>query len=103
MSDLLEVVLDEPIVATLAGPRSVERGVVYLEEGRVGALRASATRVAATVQGAESYAVELSVDDGQLRFACSCPVGSDGAFCKHCVAVALRWLRDHGTTGPTLG
>jgi uncharacterized Zn finger protein len=42
------------------------------------------------------------VDGGRLRFECSCPVGRDGAFCKHCVAVALSWLRDNGTPVPTL-
>ncbi len=89
-------------MARLASFRSFERGVVYLEGGHVGSLRVSGGRVAATVQGAESYAVELGVDDGRLRFACSCPVGSEGAFCKHCVAVALRWLRDHGSPVPTL-
>jgi uncharacterized Zn finger protein len=98
----LSTVLDEAIVARLSSPRSFERGAVYFEEGRVGALRVSAGRVAATVQGAESYAVELSADEGRLRFVCSCPVGLDGEFCKHCVAVALSLLRDHGPSGPTL-
>lgn len=102
MSDPLSTVLNEPIVARLASPRSFERGVVYLEEGHVGPLRVSTGRVAATVQGTESYAVELSADDGRLRFGCSCPIGRDGACCKHCVAVALSWLRDHGSPAPTL-
>jgi uncharacterized Zn finger protein len=100
--DQLSTVLNEPLVARLASPRSFERGEVYLEMGHVGPLRASAERVAATVQGTESYSVELSTADGRLRFACSCPVGVDGAFCKHCVAVALSWLRDHGPPMPTL-
>ncbi|MBK5116423.1 MAG: SWIM zinc finger family protein [Thermoleophilia bacterium] len=102
MSELLSAVLNEPLVATLAGPRSFERGLVYLEEGHVGPLRVSAERVAAHVQGAAGYEVELSANGGRLRYECSCPVGSDGTFCKHCVAVALRWLRHHGTPGPTL-
>lgn len=102
MSDLLSTVLNEAIVVRLASTRSFERGVAYLEDGHVGALRVSAGRIAATVQGAESYAVELGADGGGLRFACSCPVGCEGAFCKHCVAVALGWLRDHGPQVPTL-
>lgn len=65
-------------------------------------MRASAGRIAATVQGSEPYAVELRADNGRLRFTCSCPVGVDGAFCKHCVAVALSWRDDHGTPAPTL-
>lgn len=102
MSDPLLAVLNESTVARLASSRSFERGVAYLEEGHVGALRVSVGRVAASVRGAESYAVELSGDEGRLRFDCSCPVGRDGAFCKHCVAVALSWLGDHGAPAPTL-
>lgn len=98
----LSHVLDASIVAGLASPRSYERGVLYLEEGRVAALRASGGRVAATVQGSESYAVELTADGGRLKFECSCPIGLEGVFCKHCVAVALRWLRDDGPSLPTL-
>jgi len=102
VSDPLLAVLNESTVARLASSRSFERGVVYLGEGHVGTLRVSVGRVAATVQGAESYSVELSGDDGQLRFDCSCPVGRDGAFCKHCVAVALRWLGGRSARPPTL-
>lgn len=89
-------------MTALASPRSFERGVGYVEEGRVGPLRVTAGHVGANVQGAETYAVELSAGDGGLRFACSCPIGLDGAFCKHCVAVALTWLHDRGSPMPTL-
>jgi uncharacterized Zn finger protein len=34
----------------------------------------------------------LAVDNGVPDYACDCPVGSDGAFCKHCVAAALARL-----------
>ncbi|MEA2128016.1 MAG: hypothetical protein QOJ85_907 [Solirubrobacteraceae bacterium] len=102
MADPLAAVLTEPIVASLATPRSYERGVVYLEEGRVGGLRVLAGRVRASVEGAETYDVELAAKDGGLHASCTCPVGRDGAFCKHCVAVALRWLRQRTAVGPTL-
>jgi uncharacterized Zn finger protein len=98
----LSIVLDEATVERLASPRSFERGVEYFGEGRVGALRVGAGRISATVQGAERYDVELAADAGRLRFSCSCPVGLDGAFCKHCVAVSLCWLGEHGTSAPTL-
>ncbi len=101
MADPLSTVLNERLLEALASPRSYGRGVIYLEEGRVGPLRASTGGVAATVTGAEAYVVELSAERGRLRHACSCPVGLDGAFCKHCVAVALAWLGD-GATPPTL-
>ena len=80
----------------------LERGRTYFDEGRVGPLRVDGGRVNATVQGSESYAVELRADDGGPRFACSCPVGVERTFCKHCVAVALSWLEDRGSSGPTL-
>jgi uncharacterized Zn finger protein len=102
MVDSLAAVLSEPVVASLATPRSYERGVVYLEEGRVGRLRVLAGRVRASVEGAETYTVELAAADGGMHASCTCPVGRDGAFCKHCVAVALRWLRQRGAGGPTL-
>jgi uncharacterized Zn finger protein len=98
----LSSVLSEAIVQRLASRRSLERGMTYLDEGRVGPLRVGAVRVNAMVQGSESYAVELHADEGGPRFACSCPVGVEGEFCKHCVAVALSWLKDRGLSGPTL-
>lgn len=45
--------------------------------------------VRAIVEGTESYRVQLSWADGELLGDCSCPMGSEGAFCKHCVAVGL--------------
>ncbi len=103
MPEELSSVLSEAIVERLASPRSFARGAAYLDEGRVGPLRMGAGRVNATVQGSESYAVELRVSDGRLRFACSCPVGVEGEFCKHCVGVALSSLEDGGSSAPTLG
>lgn len=62
----------------------------------------AAGRVNATVHGSESYSAQLRVESGQLRFACSCPVGAEGEFCKHCVATALSWFGEHAPPGPTL-
>jgi uncharacterized Zn finger protein len=92
----LSQALDKATVAGVASAPSYERGLGYLEAGRVGPLRASAARVGATVQGSEDYLVELRANGEKLRFSCSCPIGREGAFCKHCVAVALAWLREHG-------
>jgi len=97
----LSQVLDKA-VASLSSTPSYERGLAYLEAGRVGPLRASAGRVGATVQGSEDYLVELRAKGEKLRFSCSCPVGREDAFCKHCVAVALAWLRQNGDPAPTL-
>jgi len=101
MPDELSQALDKAVAGLVSTP-SHERGLAYLEAGRVGPLRASAERVGATVQGSEDYQVELRAKGGKLRFSCSCPIGREGAFCKHCVAVVLAWQREHGDPAPTL-
>jgi len=40
--------------------------------------------------------VKLWIKRGSLEYACTCPVGADGAFCKHCVAVGIVWLEPDG-------
>jgi hypothetical protein len=55
--------------------------------------------VRATVRGSGRYRVDLTVAaDGELGWSFSCPVGADGEFCKHCVAVALVTLRGGTST-----
>lgn len=80
-------------IRELAGPRSYERGLGYVNA--VSGLRAEAGRITATVQGTERYRVILDAGD-RLRATCDCPYGEDGHFCKHCVAVALLTLREPG-------
>ncbi len=76
----------------LAGDRSFERGEQYFAEGRVEDLAEHGQRVTATVAGTEPYTVKLWADEGELGFSCTCPVGAEGTFCKHGVAVGLAWL-----------
>jgi uncharacterized Zn finger protein len=98
----LHDVLDSETVARLAGPRSLARGRAYAEERAVGRLEVADERIEATVQGTQPYRVRIGTARGRLSFACSCPVGDEGAFCKHCVAVALRWLEQGAPGGPDL-
>ena len=81
-----------------ADARSLERGEEYFAEGRVGRLQPSGSGVVrTTVDGMQRYRVNLRLsDDGSLDFACDCPVGSEGAFCKHCVAAGLAWRAQPG-------
>jgi uncharacterized Zn finger protein len=102
MPGKLSQALDKATVVGLASAPSYGRGLAYLEAGRVGPLRASAGRLGATVQGSEDYLVELRAEGEKLCFSCSCPIGREGAFCKHCVAVALAWLGEHDEPAPTL-
>jgi len=76
-------------VQALAGARSFERGQLYAASGRVGKRVGTDGSVTAKVRGTSSYKVKLWVEGGEQYSECSCPVGVNGRFCKHAVAVAL--------------
>ncbi len=84
--------LDQRLLRRLAGARAFARGEEYFAGEQVGALVEQAGTVAAKVQGTRTYRVKLWRNGGELDYACTCPVGQDGAFCKHGVAVGLAWL-----------
>lgn len=75
----------------IAGARFFDRGEDYYADGAVRSLREHGNGVKAVVQGTHSYRVRLRVEGGELDYDCTCPVGRDGDFCKHCVAVGLAW------------
>jgi uncharacterized Zn finger protein len=97
---ILSGLLDRRSLRQAAGARSFERGEGYFAGGQVGSLAQHAATITAKVRGTRPYTVKLWAEDGELQYSCTCPVGQDGAFCKHCVAVGLAWL-DQG--GPDRG
>lgn len=92
MEATLTELLTRETLRRLAGQRSFERGEEYARLGVVGALQWDESSVRARVQGTERYRVRLELAGGSLVGSCTCPVGRDGLFCKHCVAVGLAWL-----------
>ena len=78
----------------MAGARSFERGEDYFLNGQVKALTEDEGTITAKVQGTRPYRVELWIEEDDLEYSCTCPVGADGEFCKHCVAVGLAWLEN---------
>lgn len=86
-------------IRQLADARSFQRGQSYLDEERVRSLVVHGDTLTATVCGTDNYAVRLAAKDGALQHRCSCPVGTEGGFCKHGVAVALAWLGAHSPDG----
>jgi uncharacterized Zn finger protein len=83
----------------MGGSPSYARGQAYFQEGRV-KWRETDDGLRATVAGTHNYDVQLWVEDDELQYQCSCPVGQDEDFCKHCVAVALASLEENdGTAG----
>lgn len=81
--------LSGELLGELAGPRAFERGKDYFDAGAVRSLRRREDAVEAVVQGTRRYRVRLGRDHGDLVYDCNCPIGHNGEFCKHCVAVGL--------------
>ena len=77
----------------MAGAGSFERGENYFLGRQVKAMNEEEGTITAKVQGTRPYRVKLWIEKGDLEYSCSCPVGADGEFCKHCVAVGLTWLQ----------
>ena len=82
----LAPLLDRRTLRRIAGPRSFERGEDYFANGQVGSLVDNEGTITAKVRGTQPYRVKLWVEGSELEYSCTCPVGNDGAFCKHCVA-----------------
>ena len=96
MAGSMEKLIDRRTLRRMAGARPFERGEDYFAAGQVRALVRHEEAITAKVLGTREYRVKLWVANGDLEFSCTCPVGTDGAFCKHCVAVGLAWLgQDH--------
>src|SRR5262249_10603037 len=86
--------LERDALRRIAGARSFERGEDYFLNGQVKALVEEAGTITAKVHGTHPYRIELWIEADDLEYACTCPVGADGEFCKHCVAVGLTWLEN---------
>ena len=80
----------------LAGDVYFERGVDYHDAGNVVQLYAGNDSITARVQGSElaPYQVRFWSEKQQLQWGCACPLGDEGSFCKHLVAVGLAYLAD---------
>ncbi len=84
--------LDRALLRRLAGGRAFERGEGYFRNGQVGAVVERGGKLTVRVDGTRTYRVALWSADDEVDWSCTCPVGHDGGFCKHCVAVGLAWL-----------
>lgn len=91
----MKQLLNLPTLRRLAGSRSFDRGEDYFNRGLVRSLSEYNGAITAKVKGTHTYTVKLREDDGELDYSCTCPMGDDGAFCKHCVAVGLFWLEQN--------
>lgn len=83
--------LNEADLRRMAGKQSFVRGEDYFTGGRVKDISADAEMLTATVVGARRYRVKLWIAAERIEHSCTCPMGDDGNFCKHCVAAALAF------------
>lgn len=90
----LAKLLTDEALRTLAGTTAYERGIAYVESGKVVLLSHLDETLIASVAGTQLYQVEMWIHAGRLQYTCNCPAAAEGAFCKHCVAV----LAVHQTT-----
>jgi uncharacterized Zn finger protein len=98
-SDNLKEILTSVKLRRLAGPKAFKLGMGYFDAGQVVSLAECDGKLFATVQGTDKYAVTLFMDGDVLAFECTCPMGAEDAFCRHCVAAGLAWLAQ-GTESP---
>ncbi|WP_236246667.1 SWIM zinc finger domain-containing protein [Streptomyces sp. CC210A] len=83
--------LTEGHLRELAGARSYERGLAYVDA--VSGVRIGDDVITASVHGTERYEAELT-PAGPLGLTgrCDCPYGQEGNFCKHLVALGLTLI-----------
>lgn len=96
---VLPSVLTRNTIMRMAGPVYFGRGEGYFEARLVGGLVEYEDRITARVRGTSKYDVSLWVEGGGLAHSCTCPLGEDGEFCKHCVATGLKWLKQQEDQG----
>jgi len=95
-------VISESRLRELAGDRYFGRGLKYFRDGAVVNIRRVEDGIAARVIGTEPYVARLWLAGRALRWGCSCPLGVDGAFCKHLVAAGLAWRSGKTSHSPEL-
>lgn len=78
----------------MAGTESFMRGRSYYDNGHVSDVSRDEDLITARVSGTRDYRVKLWLEAGEFDYSCTCPVGQDGNFCKHCVAAALAALEE---------
>lgn len=83
----------EDSIAAEVNERTYSRGEAYFRGGAVKNLRTTPLEVSATVIGNQPYRVTFRrLNRDQIEHDCSCPMGQNNLFCKHCVAVALALI-----------
>lgn len=91
----MEKMLNADLIKKLAPLRARERGREYYEDGLVTDFAERKGALIAKVKGGRTYTVKIRAKEDDVQYSCTCPMGAEGEFCKHCVAVALAWIEGH--------
>lgn len=95
--------LTKDILYQKTDSRSFSRGEAYFANGQVDGLKEYQGTITAKVYGTDDYRVKLWEKGGKIGYSCDCPIGIEGAFCKHCVAVGLAWISSNENLESTKG
>ncbi|WP_165005152.1 MULTISPECIES: SWIM zinc finger family protein [unclassified Enterococcus] len=69
----------------------LERGLDYYINGHVHHLRYTNQKITASVEGNETYEVEIDPLDPSNYMSCTCPYSAEGYYCKHMAAVLFAY------------
>ncbi len=86
----MKTVTDE-MLEQLAGSAAYKKGLDYYRQDRVGNLKIRHSAITAQLAGTETWRVTLKHTAKILEGSCDCPASDNFDFCKHCVAVALKY------------
>lgn len=88
-------VIDQNIIHEYTTDSSFQRGEQYYQSGAVISLIQRDSVLSAKVVGSDydPYEVQIEFEDGEIFAECSCPYDW-GGWCKHIVAVLLRYIRE---------
>lgn len=95
-TNLIAHVLHRETIEALVGARTFERGDRCFRAKRVLKVAVDTGQLRGTVMPSESgranYEVHVWTKEDGIAYRCTCPVGEEGRFCKHAVAIALAHL-----------
>jgi uncharacterized Zn finger protein len=94
--DVIANILHRDTIATIVGAKTFERGEQVLAEQRVLHVEGTPGQLRGVVKPAEAgravYRARIWLREEGVAYECTCPIGTDGRFCKHNVAIALAHL-----------
>jgi uncharacterized Zn finger protein len=81
--------LNDDTLLALAGEGAFARGSKYAQQGCAVVAACTGEEITGRVHGSANYRVALYLVGEELQGDCNCPMGDQGDFCKHQVALAL--------------